>query len=191
MNLQHGQLPSLWLISARIANALASPKLVVVSFANQSLADSWCEFLLPTLQAHLRMQDDVDDAAEVIIEKSEEKPISQIAKVIEQPLDDLDSFVEVYPDDPMLILRWSAGAEIPSPWHAFLIDVISKLKQSDHSRHFRKIIIINAGNKDIPGVLAQSPSVDHFQLWNALSWEELRLFTGSMVADESNESARL
>ena len=187
MNLRHGQLPSLWTVSARISEALAAPKLVVISFPNHSLAEAWGAILLPTLRAHLQLQEGVDEAVEVTIDQSDLDPLGQVAEALGQTLIDLDDFLNVIPGDPAVIVNWPEGADIPSCWQSFLVELISKIKQSDQSRHFRKLIVFNGGNREFPEFLTQSPSVDHFQLWNALTWEELRLFAGAWIADETNE----
>ena len=149
--------------------------------------DSWGKVILPTLSTHLHTKEDMDETVEVTINDSTSKPLVQIAEALGQTFDKLDDFVDVYPSDPLVVIYWPAGIKISPDWHSFLMDLISKLKQSDHSRHFRKLLIVNCGNKNLPELLAQSPLVDHFQLWNAVTWEEIRLFAGTLIADETNE----
>lgn len=187
MTPEFGQLPSLWKAAARVSEAFSVPKLVIISFPNPSLAKPWKEVFLPTVLEYLRIKEEVEESIDVSFDASSEDPLCKMGEALEMEFGGLDEFLYPTHGEPIVVLHWEAAQALPASWQEFLRLFISQMEHSDQTIPFRKLMILNEGNGEFPEFLEGSPSVEHLQLWNAITWEELRLYAGSLVEDEPND----
>jgi hypothetical protein len=187
MTLPRAQLPSLWRISERICEALSAPKLVTLNFPNAELAETWQARLLPALLDSLRVAEAIDNAIELQVGATGSDPATAISEAVEFPIDDIEDLLYVVRGEPVIVLYWAGNGALPPLWQEFLRKVVHEFKNADPSRHYRKMIFVSIGNGHALEFLTQSPAINHLRLWNAITWEELRLYANEGLADVANE----
>ncbi len=187
---QLGQLPGLWRLAAKVSEILSVPKIVIISFPNATVADRWTDLIVPTILEYLRIEEDVDESIELHLDESDGDPLELLSSELDSSIDTIEDFLYATHGEPIVTLHWMENKELPSCWESFLRLVLSIIEQSDQTRRFRKLMILDKGNREFPEFLRNNPSVEHLQLWNALTWEEFRLFASTNLRDEPNEIRR-
>ena len=187
---QLGQLPGLWRLAAKVSDVLSVPKIVIISFPSANLAERWTDLIFPTILEYLRIQEDVEESIELHLDETDREPLQLLSAELDCSIDKVEDFLYTTHGEPIVTLHWMENQELPSCWVRFLRLVLSAIEQSDQTRRFRKLLILDKGNSEFPEFLRGNPSVERLQLWNALTWEELRLLASATLRDEPNEIRR-
>jgi len=182
--------PSFTRLARRINSALEAPKLVILKFPSGEIAEGWECHLRQALDESLRIQSNIEELIEVEIGANDTDVFSKISSALECEITNVQELLEAYDGEPPLVIKRPNNVEINNHWQSLLQNIASEFKKADSNRYYRMILLIDFGGNSFKEFQSTSPVVDTFQLWNPLSWEELRAYTKQQLTHESNEARR-
>lgn len=182
--------PSFTRLARRINSALEAPKLVILKFPSGEIAEGWECHLRQALDECLRIQSNIEELIEVHICSNDTDVFSKISDALDCEVTNVQELLEAYDGEPPLVIKRPNNVEINDHWQSLLQSIAFEFKKADPNRYYRMILLIDFGGNSFKEFQSTSPVVDTFQLWNPLSWEELRAYTKQQLTHENNEARR-
>lgn len=182
-------MPSLRSLAYEVVSAFEMAQVVLVQFPTRESYDDWIQLIVDACNNELQVRDE-ESIQPFEVSRDRWSPCSMKNELTFAAETSFKKFLAEYGPSPIHISLAGEPEDIPhlDEWSDFIKDSVQTFKEFEAGARARYLLVTHTSS--LPLGYREGPNCRVYQLWNPITWEELRLAAAARIGSDVSDISR-